>query len=299
MTARKLKWLAGVAAGAFACIGCGSASQSTPQPDGGVAEAPAICDGSAGARLRIFVEPQNARELRGSIVRVENGYPSLMIDGSCGYWIGGGWIEDPMTRDLGWRQGHLDAALEQELRMLVNLGNLSSLQDCMTNTVTDASTRSLRAATSRARCIQGGPHFEAAWSWATRNAPDLWRQGVPLNGGIRVEAIPLHAGDDSNAYVWPSGMPLAALILPDNEGSNQSSSGVSTLITDTERAQALRALRDQYIADRTASPGLFFDGQKMTDEDNTSATVFMRDQLPYEDNTGLLPFSDAPASAAP
>lgn len=296
-----LKWSVGVAAVAFTCIACGGANHSAAPAEGGDAEAAPICDGSASLRLRIFIEPQNARELRGGIVRVENGYPSLMIDGSCGYWISGGWIEEPLSRDLGWRRGHLDAELESELRKVVPIGNLATLEDCKFSTAADVPTRSLRAATSRARCIEGGSRFEAAWSWVMLHAPDLWRQGVPLDEGIRVEAVSPNGGDHSESYVWPPGMPLAALILSDVESGADPAlaSGVSALVTDLVRARALRALRAQYIADRTASPGLFFDGQKMTDEDDTSATVFMRDQLPYEDNAGLLPFSDAPGSLEP
>lgn len=121
-----------------------------------------------------------------------------------------------------------------------------------------------------------------------------------MDGGIRVEAVSVNGGDDSKSYVWPPGMPLAELILPDEGGADfRSSSGVSTLITDSERAGALRALREQYVAERTASPGLFYDGQKMTDENDTSALVYMRDQLPYEDSDGLLPFSDSRDTRSP
>jgi len=272
-------------------VGCGgAASSSSVAPD---AMTPPICDGSANLRLRIFVEPQNGRELRGSIVRVENGYQSLMIDGACDFWIGGGWIDDPMARDLGWRRGHIPAALEQELETLISIGDLGSVQDCLSNDIADAPTRSIRSATSRARCIRGGPRFEAAWSWAEKHGPDLWHEGVPLDQGIRVEAVMLYDGDNSKAYGWPAGAPLAELILQETEGSALVfASGVSTLVMDPDRAQALRRLRDEYIADRRAFPGLFYDGQKMTDEQHTSAVVYMRDQLPYEDERGLLPFSD-------
>lgn len=36
---------------------------------------------------------------------------------------------------------------------------------------------------------------------------------------------------------------------------------------------------DPYIADRTASSGLFYEGQKMVDEESSSALVHMRDEL--------------------
>jgi hypothetical protein len=130
------------------------------------------------------------------------------------------------------------------------------------------------------------------------HAPDLWNEGAPLDQGIHVEVVLPNDGDNSKAYAWPSGAPLNALILPDGS-SLTFTSGVSTLITDPGRAQPLRMLRDEYIADRRAAPGLFHDGQKMTDENNTNALVYTRDQLPYEDDRGLLPFSDPADPPAP
>jgi hypothetical protein len=93
-------------------------------------------------------------------------------------------------------------------------------------------------------------------------------------------------GDDSKAYAWPATEPLSTFLLSDNEVD---STGVSHAVTDLATAQALRALRDQYISDRHATPGFFYDGQKMNDA-ATTATVYMRDQLPYEDAQGLWPF---------
>jgi len=260
-----------------------------------------ICDGAPALKLRVFVEPQNARELRGSIVRVENGSPSFMVDGSCTYWMSGGWVEDALSRDLGWRTGQLDASLQQELERAIPVASLGDLEDCVSNAGSfDMSTRSFRAATSRARCIQGGPRFEAAWSFIQSHSADLWAQAVPLDGRMRVEAVPPTSGDDSKTYAWPVGEQLSAFLLPQTSEANDLSfvSGVSRLITDLTASKQLRLLRDQYISDRRAAPGLFHDGQQMTDPSST-ALVYLRDELPYEDSRGLLPFSDAPTGPAP
>jgi hypothetical protein len=65
--------------------------------------------------------------------------------------------------------------------------------------------------------------------------------------------------------------------------------GLSKLIPAAD-APKFRALRDQFIADVAAAPVLYQDGQKMTDGTRI-ALVYMRDALPYEDASGLLPFS--------
>lgn len=272
---------------ALACaltwIGCGGPTA--------IARADVICDGASELKLRVFVEPQNGRELRGSVVRVENGYPSLMVDGSCAYWIGGGWIEDSLGRDLDWRRGQLDTSLEQALERAIPISRLADLGDCQSSAgIFDKSARSFRGVTSMASCIQGGPRFEAAWSFIQAHAADLWNQAVPLDQGLRVEAV-ISGGDDSKTYPWPVSEALSAFVLPDGNGIN--ASGVSRLIADVAAAQQLRQLREQYFSDRRAAPGLFYDGQKMGDQ-NTTALVYMRDQLPYEDSQGLLPFSDPP-----
>jgi hypothetical protein len=62
-------------------------------------------------------------------------------------------------------------------------------------------------------------------------------------------------------------------------------------VDDPEAARQLRAIRDRYVADRTAQPGLYsnWDGLIATDQ-ATTAVVFMRDAIPYEDAQGLLKF---------
>lgn len=62
-------------------------------------------------------------------------------------------------------------------------------------------------------------------------------------------------------------------------------------MADPDSAKQLRTLRDRYLADRTAQPGLFvsWDGLKVTDQSDP-ALVYMRDAIPYEDAQGLLKF---------
>lgn len=275
-SARGIAWAA-LAASALAA-GCGQSPSAT--------RANVICDGEAALKLRVLVEPQPDRELRGSVVRVENGYQSFAIDGKCDYWMSPEWFDDPLSRDLGWRRGHADADLERALEEAFPLAHLDTLQDCMpTPAFFDGSASAIHSATSSATCVQGGPRFDAAWSVIESRAADLWSQATPLDGGIRVAAVLPSSGDDSKAYAWPSAEPLLTFLVADDKAQ---AAGVSLTITDPATAQALRALRDQYISDRRAAPGLFYDGQKMNDPD-TTALVYMRDQLPYEDAQGLWP----------
>ena len=67
--------------------------------------------------------------------------------------------------------------------------------------------------------------------------------------------------------------------------------GVSHLVDDPDAARSLRGLRDQYLSDRDAQPGLYvnWDGLTATDASGT-AFVYMRDAIPYEDAQGLLTF---------
>jgi hypothetical protein len=278
---------------ATALLGLGCSGGGGP----GVATSSLICDGTPALKLRLYVEPENMRELRGSIVRVENGFPSFMLDGACNYWMSGDWNDsaEPLARDLGWRTGHVDADLQRQLEQTLPLEHLDELADCQSTVgLFDASALTISSATSHATCVRGGPRFERAWSLVEARGADLWSQGAPLDGGIRVEAVAFSSGDSSQAYPWPASQPLGALMLPDDvapQDDKQFTSGVSTLISDPATAAQLRQLRDQYIADRHATPGFFFDGQKM-DDHGTQATVYMRDQLPYEDAQGLLRFPD-------
>ena len=90
------------------------------------------------------------------------------------------------------------------------------------------------------------------------------------------------------AYAWPISPPLASFIL---ESSDWSQRGVSHLVDDPDAARQLRTMRDQYLADRTAQPGLYvnWDGLFAADQ-STMAIVYVRDAIPYEDARGLLTF---------
>jgi hypothetical protein len=190
------------------------------------------------------------------------------------------------TKDLGWRSGQVDADLEADLNTLP-LGHLDTLADCLPNTFFDKPLSIISDGISGAGCVDSGPRHLAAYEMVNARAADLWERGSHMTAGLWLSAVPFNDGDTSKAYPWPLMEPLSSFIIPEDE-LGFGLSGVSRLVEDVTAAAELRALKAEYIKDRQATPGYFYDGQKMADG-TTEALVYMRDQLPYEDEHGLLP----------
>jgi hypothetical protein len=258
--------------------------------DGPVVGHAVMCDGVQHLRLWVLVEPMAGAELPGSIVRVENGYPMLAIDGTCTYWMGGGWTDDALGRDRECRTGKLTDAEAQSLEMATSFDDIGSLADCTSTAGQfDVPTRAIRGDQGAAECPSKGARFDAAWMAIMTLAQTLWERGVSVNGSVHLSAAP--AGDSANSpapYAWPLATPLSSFLLASNRLSNV---GVSQLVGDPAAAQQLRVLREQYLSARSAQPGLFtnWDGLKAMDASMT-AVVYMRDAIPFEDASGLLRF---------
>lgn len=254
-----------------------------------------LCDGSSTLRLQVFVEAQFGREQRGSAVRVENGHLLFSVDGLCSYWMSAGWISesDNLSRDRGFRSGKLPDETRRILEEILPLSGLGTLNDCVVMPgLFDASVRTYRSARSVARCGTSGERFDTAWRALQSLTRELWPRATPLEGEIRVSAVETSAEFSvREPFQWPIQEPVATFIL-DDANMNEFAPGVSKLVSDLGTAALLRRLRDQYIEERAATPGLFsnWDGLKVTDGVQT-AFVYMRDVLPYEDKRGLLPFS--------
>jgi hypothetical protein len=278
-------------------LGCGS---SAAPKDGGViavdastgdaaladaapADAPPVvlCDGVA--HLRLWALGEAGREVGGSTVRTELGYPFVVVDGTCTYWVGGGSSEDPLGRDLPLRTGMLTQVEAGMLERAIPLDGVAALDDCHPVPGSfDVGVRSIRAASGVARCESSGAVFDAAWSTLDAAAEQLRTRGTPMTGAIHVAALASDGAPTLTPYAWPLTEPLSSFIVtvaPDGSGR-----AGSHLVSDADAAAKLRALRDRYLIDRAASPGLFvnWDGLQATDQ-ATTATVFMRDAIPYED----------------
>lgn len=225
-------------------------------------------------------------------MRVENGWPSFAVDGQCNYWISPDWTNaDPGVdaRDLGWRVGRVDSGLEADLNTLP-LKHLDSLGDCVASSTFDKAPATISDETSGASCVESGPRHRAAFDMVNSRSSELWAGGAALTSGLWLSAVPVSDGDTSKAYQWPGTEHLSLFVLPADSWSRR---GVGRLVSDVGVAASLRALRASYVEDRKITPSKFFDGMKMTDG-ATEALVYMRDQLPYENEVGLLPFAGPP-----
>jgi hypothetical protein len=273
----------------FILPSCTASSGDTSSVDAGRA---ILCDGSQALKLRIFLAASGS-ELRGSFVRIEHGYSSFGLDGECTYYMSAGWTNGHLDRDRGWRHGTLPQDALVELSTALNPSRLQDLQvDCPDGSgFADATPWIVASSESRSGCIVPGKKLSAVLDTIRSRTSILWSNGREMDGPIRLSAAGL-GGDASTVYPWPLAAPLADFMIREDvpEAEYQGYSvGISKLVTDATDAARLRVLRDQYIADRTAAPGLFTDGLEASDG-TSLAFVYMRDALPYEDEHGLWPF---------
>jgi hypothetical protein len=278
--------------GIILCVALSTACTVRSGLDAAKARGSAICDGSRSLKLRIFVSSNPGSHLRGSAVRIEHGIPSFGLDGECTYYVNGGWVNEAMDMDVGWRFGTLPNDVMEELDKGLDLSRLEDLQDCRPDHgLFDVDAWVVSSAESSAICVSPGPKLSKTLAIIESRALALWSGGQQMTGAIRVSAV--SSNDDSSIiYQWPLIEPLSDFVLEEDVPPNKYKGfaiGVSRLVSDAGYADKLRRLREQYIADRTASPGWFTDGQVMSD-DSTFAFVYMRDALPYEDDHGLWPF---------
>ncbi|MCU0655024.1 MAG: hypothetical protein MUF64_06965 [Polyangiaceae bacterium] len=275
----------GTASGVAGFDQAGKGGESESAGSGGSTVNLGICDGSNQLKLRMFIAPNYIGELSGSIVRVENGYPWFIIDGTCTYWMGSWSPSDPLARDRETRTGKLSSSVSSQLSGLP-LGQLDSLLDCKTQPgSSDVNSKIIADQYSGVACIGSGPNFDKAWSIISTHADTLWTQGVAMDGNIRVSVYPASDGDNSKAYKWPLSVQISSLLVPE---SKSTSPGVSHVYQSSD-ASLLRFLRNEYLKDRGDAPFSFYDGQKFNDG-QTNYYVYFRDVVPYEMTNGLLPF---------
>jgi hypothetical protein len=262
-------------------------------PDVTDGPAPRLCDGEQHLRLWVLIET-GGQQAAGSLVRIENGSPVLVIDGTCSYWVGAGWSEDALHADRPVRSGQLSAVDIDAIEGSVPIGDVAAIADCPgSGGPFDYDTREIRTALGTVSCPgTSGARFDTAWKTLQTVANRLWDSGTPMDGAIHVSAFgpasPPPSATSPPAYAWPIALPLSSFVLASSDWSKR---GVSRLIDDPDSTRQLRAMRDQYLADRTTQPGLYVNWSGLIATDQiTSALVFMRDAVPYEDAQGLLKF---------
>lgn len=258
------------------------------------ADAPAatvpLCDGSEQLTLRIFVAGQSAREVVGSAVRTENGFPSFAVDGQCQYFMSGGWVEDEQARDYGWRQGIVSDDLRSMLEAKAGAEDLPTAYDCNGPLATDASQGIVANARSTVVCADGGEAMGEMLTALRQRARELWAEGQPGDGDLRVTVWAASDSEPPRQYRWPNGLALRDYLEPDPNALVLEPEGRSKRVAAADAAP-LRAIREQYLSD--TRPGILYTGNGIPITDGKlSAAMFMRDALPYEDERGILPLPE-------
>jgi hypothetical protein len=268
----------------LAGAGCSSAADA---PAGAVP----LCDGSAKLTLRIFYAGQSGREEFGSAVRIENGLPSFSVDGQCQYFMSGGWVEDKQARDYGWRQGSVSDDLRRSLEAKAGAEDLPTAYDCNGPSVPDASPAIIANARSTVICPgDGGQAVGEIMTTIRQRARELWGTGRPLDGDLRITVREPSGLEPPRRYRWPTGLALQDYFESDSSALAFDPIGRSRKVAAADAAP-LRAIREEYLSD--TRPGVLYtaDGIPITDGE-ISATMFMRDALPYEDERGILPLPE-------
>lgn len=264
-------------------VGCSS---------GNVAPATAVplCNGTPRLTLRVFFAGHLGlgREVPGSAVRIENGFPSFAVDGQCRYFMSGGWQEDRQARDQGWRQGVVSDEMNRLLEDHAGVEDLMGTYDCGNG----------QAALDASPVIVGNMRSSViCWSDVSdgvrelltvirQNARELWSEGQPLDGDLRITVREEVGLEPPQRYPWPNGLELLDFFEPASNPDVQLP-GKSKRVAAMD-AEPLRAIREQFLYD--TEPGVLYTGNGIPVADGELfATMFMRDALPYEDESGLLP----------
>jgi hypothetical protein len=281
---RRRPCLVGATLSLLAGVSCSSDGDAPP------ATVP-LCDGSANLTLRIFYGGQSGRELFGSAVRVENGFPSFAVDGQCQYFISGGWFDDLQARDFGWRQGSLVNDLRDTLEANAGVEDLRSTYDCgRAVPVADAPPAIIANARSSLICVGGTSEpVGNVFALIVRRARELWAGAQPLDGGLHVTVREASGAEPPRWYPWPTGLRLLDYFETNSDILYDAPEGRSRPVAAMDAAP-LRALREEYLRD---TQGAFAtgDGIPITDGETLGA-MFMRDALPHENERGLWPLPE-------
>lgn len=245
-----------------------------------------LCDESDELTLRIFVGA-GGMDYHGSEVRRENGAPSFAVDGQCRYFVSGGWNNQRQGSDLGWRQGTVDDELRRTLESEAGAEDLASVYECFPGGPVDAGSMVVANARSSLTCGGAGEDLLAVFARMGRRARDLWEQGQPLDGDLRITLVEAYGGEPPRRYSWPSELAFEQYWEPAQRLSGQEPRSQRVAAAD---AGPLRALREQFLRD--TQPGVLYTASGIPIvAGNQQATSFMRDALVYEDERGLLPLA--------
>jgi hypothetical protein len=251
-----------------------------------------ICDGSEDLRLAMVLGGggQVANEIEREI-----GFYYLYVRGSCEYFA------LPADAGVPWpdaRTGVIDPATEEQLSRALGYGALAELAGSWaTEGVSDGSTLLVSDGAHTVACYAGcedGPDGVRAL-WAEMGWIDeLWAEGEPYQGPLRISVI---GWADATLDELPAPWPLAVdpwSIAIDGDVDPAPQAGQTLLVDDPEQVATLRELRRQYRENDLPDgvPNSLTAYGHLTFEDAGGQDLFqlwMRDALPLEDATGLIP----------
>jgi hypothetical protein len=251
-----------------------------------------ICDGSEGLRLAMVLGGGGLVE---NEIEREIGFRYLYVLGTCEYFV------LPSIDGAPWpdaRTGVMDSATEEELSRAIGYGGLAELAGSYsTGGVSDGSTLLVSDGTHTVACYAGcedGP-AEAAALWSELGWIDvLWAGGEAYAGPLRISVIGWDdATLDELGVQWPLPMDPWS-IASDGDDDPAPQAGETLLIDDPTQVATLRELRRQYREDDLPEgvPNALHAYGHLTFTDAGAQDLFqlwMRDSLPIEDATGLIP----------
>lgn len=249
-----------------------------------------ICDGSEDLRLAMVLT--GGGQVDNEIVR-EIGFAYLYVRGTCEYWV------LPTLDGVLWpdtRTGVLTLESEEALSRALDYGDLADVAGSWdSESLFDASTLLVSDGTHTMACYGGcdqGP--EAAQDlWGEQGQIEaLWEHSAPYLGPVRVSVVGWSDSTiDELGMPWPmANDPWSLAIDGDNDPEHQA--GDSVLIDDPLEAATLRDLRRRYREDDLleGTPNALQAYGHLTFEEGTDLfQLWIRDALPLEDETGLIP----------
>lgn len=259
---------AGGAAGRESAAGAGGEGGAG---DGGAAavEPRRICDGTDAIRLavRTLVDSTRVRAFKQALY--ELGTSFLYVDGRCRYWV-----QDPNEDSFRpWRAYHhgtLTESQEQRLHAAVSYDDVTKGPPCVGPFATDGSPTSVWDGKNTVICAG---QVQAEFDWPMR--AELFSEGTELAGAVRVEVGQDSVPPKAKIYDWP-------LIDPpsyyETDYGEASENGHSKLVDDAGEASAVRAFREQVLADVTKTPESPFDIVFVSPQ---GYVMSFRDDLPF------------------
>lgn len=245
------------------------------------AATPVICDGSSDIRLAVTTGGGGPVP-SGMAMLAENGYESLLVDGSCQTWI------SRYNRPVRTRV--LSNEREQTLAAALRLGQWNRFGGTHMGGCADASGISLRFGAQSIRGSACGLPPSDPLSILTtafeQQIQDLAADATDLAGDVRYlvlrESTPA-IGDNRPAVAWPLEVSVASVVFPDSLGPYVR--GDSQLATG-EDASRLRSIRTTVTG---AGSGPAYDFTPVAGAGGVVYDLYLRDALPQEDADGLLP----------